>query len=153
MMAKGRGFGIAGALEVELAARLAEAAEAAGYASFWANDTPNGEGLASLAAAAKRTKKIKLGVGVIPIDRQPAALIAKRVSELGLPEDRLVLGIGSGGLTRDTVETTAQQAEELGRLTSAKVVIGALGPKMCEAAGSSSDGVLLNWLTAEYVPT
>ena len=33
----------------------------------------------------------------------------------------------------------------------APIVVGALGPNMCAVAGSSSDGVLLNWLTAEYV--
>src|SRR6185295_17205323 len=114
----GRGFGIAGALDIEVAARLAEAAEAAGYASFWANDTPGGDGLASLAAAAKRTTRIKLGVGVIPIDRSPAEQIASHVKELGLPEDRLLLGIGSGGLAKETVEQTAAAAEKLSSLTS-----------------------------------
>ena len=33
----------------------------------------------------------------------------------------------------------------------APIVVGALGPKMCAVAGGSSDGVLLNWLTAEHV--
>ena len=33
----------------------------------------------------------------------------------------------------------------------APILVGALGPNMCALAGKSSDGVLLNWLTAEYV--
>jgi alkanesulfonate monooxygenase SsuD/methylene tetrahydromethanopterin reductase-like flavin-dependent oxidoreductase (luciferase family) len=144
-----RGFGVAGALPHDVIRALAAAAEAAGYHTFWVNDT-QGDGLASLRAAAEVTSEIQLGVGVIPLDRQPADVIARRVDELGLPQQRLIVGIGSGnpqgGLAR--VQEGAATLEE--RL-EAPVVVGALGPKMCALAGKSSDGVLLNWLTAEYV--
>jgi alkanesulfonate monooxygenase SsuD/methylene tetrahydromethanopterin reductase-like flavin-dependent oxidoreductase (luciferase family) len=89
-------------------------------------------------------------VGVIPLDRQPAEVIARRVDELTLPQDRLVIGIGSGnpkgGLARvwEGATTLEDQLE-------APIVVGALGPNMCALAGGSSDGVLLNWLTAAYV--
>jgi alkanesulfonate monooxygenase SsuD/methylene tetrahydromethanopterin reductase-like flavin-dependent oxidoreductase (luciferase family) len=99
-----RGFGVAGALPHDVIRTLAAAAEAAGYHTFWVNDTPNGDGLAALRAAVEVTSQIQLGVGVIPLDRQPADVIARRVDE-----------------------------------------------NMCALAGSGSDGVLLNWLTAEYV--
>jgi alkanesulfonate monooxygenase SsuD/methylene tetrahydromethanopterin reductase-like flavin-dependent oxidoreductase (luciferase family) len=129
---------------------LASAAEAAGYHTFWVNDTPHGDGLAALSVAASVTSAIQLGVGVIPLDRQPADVIASRVDELGLPQQRLIVGIGSGnpngGLAR--VQEGASTLEE--RL-EAPIVVGALGPNMCALAGNSSDGVLLNWLTAEYV--
>jgi alkanesulfonate monooxygenase SsuD/methylene tetrahydromethanopterin reductase-like flavin-dependent oxidoreductase (luciferase family) len=145
-----RGFGVAGALPHDVIRTLAAAAEAAGYHTFWVNDTPNGDGLAGLRAAAEVTSQIQLGVGVIPLDRQPADVIARRVDELALPQERLIIGIGSGnpqgGLAR--VREGAKMLEE--RL-EAPIVIGALGPNMCTVAGSSSDGVLLNWLTAEYV--
>jgi alkanesulfonate monooxygenase SsuD/methylene tetrahydromethanopterin reductase-like flavin-dependent oxidoreductase (luciferase family) len=145
-----RGFGVAGALPHDVIRALAPAAEAAGYHTFWVNDTPHGDGLASLGAAAEVTSEILLGVGVIPLDRQPADVIARRVDELSLPQQRLIVGIGSGnpkgGLAR--VQEGAATLEE--RL-EAPIVVGALGPKMCAMAGSSSDGVLLNWLTAEYV--
>src|SRR3954468_8635780 len=145
-----RGFGVAGALPHDLIRTLASAAEASGYHTFWVNDTPNGDGLAALRAAVEVTSQIQLGVGVIPLDRQPADVIAQRVDELGLPQQRLIVGIGSGnpqgGLAR--VREGAKTLEE--RL-EAPIVVGALGPNMCALAGSSSDGVLLNWLTAEYV--
>lgn len=145
-----RGFGVAGALPLDTIRTLAPAAEAAGYQSFWVNDTPNGDGLAALRAAADATSTIHLGVGVIPLDRQPADVIARRVHELELPQERLLLGIGSGnpvgGLQR--VRDGATMLED--RL-EALVIVGALGPKMCALAGGSADGVLLNWLTAEYV--
>jgi alkanesulfonate monooxygenase SsuD/methylene tetrahydromethanopterin reductase-like flavin-dependent oxidoreductase (luciferase family) len=129
---------------------LASAAEAAGYHTFWVNDTPHGDGLAALSVAASVTSAIQLGVGVIPLDRQPADVIASRVDELGLPQQRLIVGIGSGnpngGLAR--VQEGASTLEEQ---LEAPIVVGALGPKMCTLAGNSSDGVLLNWLTPEYV--
>lgn len=151
-MSTQRGFGVAGALDKGIAAELGVAAETAGYATFWANDTPNGDGLASLAAVAARTQQIGLGVGVIPIDRVPADTIAARIRELGLPEDRLTIGIGSGGITGGAREAVRLAALALRDLTLARVVVGALGPRMCETAGSSSDGVLLNWLIPSYVP-
>jgi alkanesulfonate monooxygenase SsuD/methylene tetrahydromethanopterin reductase-like flavin-dependent oxidoreductase (luciferase family) len=145
-----RGFGVAGALPHDIIRTLAVAAEAAGYHTFWVNDTPNGDGLAALRVAAESTEAIRLGVGVIPLDRQPAEHIARRVAELELPQDRLLLGIGSGnpsgGLAR-----VRDGAAVLEALVTAPVVIGALGPRMCALAGSHADGVLLNWLTAAYV--
>ncbi len=151
-MVVSRGIGIAGAVDHPVAAEVATAAQAAGYATFWANDTPNGEGLASLAAAAAVTSSIQLGVGVIPVDRQPAGAIAQRVAELGLPQDRLIIGIGSGGLTSGARDAVREAATELRETLSARIVVGALGPRMCEVAGESSDGVLLNWLTSSYLP-
>jgi alkanesulfonate monooxygenase SsuD/methylene tetrahydromethanopterin reductase-like flavin-dependent oxidoreductase (luciferase family) len=148
-----RGFGVAGALDHAIVERLAAEAEAAGYATFWTNDTPGGDGLASLAAAVAATTSIRLGVGVIPIDRKPAESIARQIKELGLPEDRLILGIGSGGLTKGAIDAVRDAALQLRELTFAKVTIGALGPKMCELAGEAADGALLNWIIPSYVPT
>jgi alkanesulfonate monooxygenase SsuD/methylene tetrahydromethanopterin reductase-like flavin-dependent oxidoreductase (luciferase family) len=145
-----RGFGVAGALPHDVVRTLASAAEAAGYHTFWVNDTPQGDGLASLRAAAEVTSEIQLGVGVIPLDRQPADLIARRVDELGLPQQRLIVGIGSGN-PRGGLERVREGAATLEERIEAPIVVGALGPNMCAMAGRSSDGVLLNWLTAEYV--
>ena len=145
-----RGFGVAGALPLDVIRTLAPAAQAAGYQSFWVNDTPQGDGLAALHAAAEATSEIRLGVGVIPLDRQPAETIGRRVVELRLPQDRLIVGIGSGnrngGLARVKVG-----AAILERMLEAPIVVGALGPNMCGLAGSDADGVLLNWLTPDYV--
>lgn len=147
-----RGFGVAGALDHAIAARLAAEAETAGYQTFWANDTPGGDGLASLAAAAEQAERIALGVGVIPIDRVPAKTIAERVRELGLPDDRLILGIGSGALKAGARAAVEEAARELRDSLKARVVVGALGPRMCEVGGRAADGVLLNWLTPGYLP-
>lgn len=145
-----RGFGVAGALAHPIVRELARAAETAGYATFWVNDTPGGDGLAALREAATATATIRLGIGVVPLDRQPPERIAARVAELGLPTERLILGIGAGSQAGGLARVRAGAAR-LRQLTAATVVVGALGPKMCRVAGEAADGVLLNWLTADYV--
>ncbi|MFT4041318.1 MAG: LLM class flavin-dependent oxidoreductase, partial [Thermomicrobiales bacterium] len=118
-----RGFGVAGALPAEIVMLLASAAEAGGYRTFWVNDTPQGDGLAKLKAAAGVTSTIRLGVGVIPLDRQSAGVIAQRVMELGLPQDRLSLGIGSGG-QGDALQRTGEGALQLQEELSANDDLG-----------------------------
>lgn len=145
-----RGFGVAGAQPHEIVRELAPAAEAAGYRTFWVNDTPHGDGLAALRAAAEVTEAVQLGVGVIPLDRQPAETIARRVKELGLPQDRLLVGIGSGN-PKGGLQRVWDGAQALEKALQALIIVGALGPNMCALAGGGADGVLLNWLTPEYV--
>jgi alkanesulfonate monooxygenase SsuD/methylene tetrahydromethanopterin reductase-like flavin-dependent oxidoreductase (luciferase family) len=143
------GFGVAGALDHGIVAELAAAAEAAGYATFWANDVPGGEGLAALAAAAAATERIGLGVGVAPLDRQPPAALAARIAELGLPTERLVVGVGAG-MPAGGLERVRDGVAELRAMTPARIAVGALGPRMCDLAGEVADAVLLNWLTPEH---
>jgi len=144
-----RGFGVAGALPPPLVAELAGAAEAAGYRTFWVNDTPGGDGLAALAAAAAATAAIRLGVGVIPLDRQPPERIAARIEEIGLPAGRLTIGVGTGGSPGGPDRVRAGVLA-LRSTTAAAITVGALGPRMCRLAGELADGVLLNWLTPAY---
>ncbi|HYI16252.1 MAG TPA: LLM class flavin-dependent oxidoreductase, partial [Thermomicrobiales bacterium] len=126
---------------------VAREAERLGYSSFWCNDTPGNDGLAGLAAAAAVTERIKLGVGVIPLDRRPPEIIAKDLEALDVPQERLLLGIGSGGDRR--VSKVREGIEQLHELVSAPVIVGALGPKMTSVGGAVGDGVLFNWQTPE----
>ena len=127
-------------------ATIARQAETLGYTTFWANDTPHGDGLATLAVAASVTSTIRLGVGVIPLDRRNADNITASVRDLGLPIDRLTLGVGSGGVTGG-LAIVREGAMAVRESTGARVVIGALGPRMTALSGEVVDGVLLNWLT------
>lgn len=126
---------------------LARAAELAGFQSFWVNDVEGGNGLEQLARAQAATTSIRLGVGVLPVDRWSAERIHSSVERLGLDSARLLIGIGAGAYYKDALQKTGDVALALAELTSAKVFIGALGPKMCRLAGSHADGVLLNWCT------
>jgi alkanesulfonate monooxygenase SsuD/methylene tetrahydromethanopterin reductase-like flavin-dependent oxidoreductase (luciferase family) len=143
----GRGFGVAAAVSHDVIREVAREAEQLGYSSFWCNDTPGADGIAGLAAAAGVTERIKLGVGVIPLDRRPADVIARDLAALNVPQERLLLGVGSGGDRR--VSKVREGIERLHELVSAPVIVGALGPRMTGLAGAVGDGVLFNWQTPE----
>ena len=103
-----------------------------GYTSFWFNDIPHAEGLASVAAAAEVTTAIPLAVGVIPLDARPPAAISERITSLGVPRERLWLGVGSGHGPHALARVRTGVGELLG--VAAKVIVGALGPKMAAVA-------------------
>ncbi len=139
------GLGLAGAVDRSVIRSVAAMAEANGFATFWLNDTPEGDSLAGLAEAAKATSSIRLGTGVIPVDRQNATEILRRISALRLSESRLTLGIGSGR-AKDARSLVTAQVELLRRQSEAQIYLGALGPKMRSLAVEVADGVLLNML-------
>ena len=138
-------LGIAAAAGPALAARIAPAAQAAGFHTLWVNDTPAHDALALLAAAADVTDRLGLATGVLPVDRRPPVEILTAVD--GLPADRLTLGIGSGHLRAGAVDRVTDAATVLRAGTAARVVVGALGPRMRRVGATASDGVLLSWLT------
>ncbi|MDI2098468.1 LLM class flavin-dependent oxidoreductase [Ruicaihuangia caeni] len=129
----------------ELAPRL----EAAGFHTLWVNDTPAGDALASIAVAAEVTATLQLATGVIPIDRRPPLEIAASVDRLGLPLDRLTIGIGSGRVAKGALAVVGEAVAVLRDEIGVPVVVGALGPKMRELAAREADGVVLNWLTPD----
>jgi alkanesulfonate monooxygenase SsuD/methylene tetrahydromethanopterin reductase-like flavin-dependent oxidoreductase (luciferase family) len=106
------------------------------------------DGLASLAHAARETTRIDLGVGVIPLHTRGPENIAEGVRATALPLGRLLLGVGSpnpGSLARvrDGIRALRESLET-------RLVVAALGPKMCRLAGEVADGVLFNWITPEH---
>ncbi|MDQ3694853.1 MAG: LLM class flavin-dependent oxidoreductase [Chloroflexota bacterium] len=147
-----RGFGVAADVPLEMIRELAAATEAAGYRTFWVNNPANGDGLAILKAAAEVTATIRLGVGVIPLEHVPPDQILERLLAHRLPQERVTLGIGSGRRP-GAISRVRQAGEQLRAETATTVVVGALGPQMLRVAGEAADGVLLNWLTANYVVT
>lgn len=144
-----RGYGVSALVDRELIAPLAKAAERAGYDTFWVNDVPGGNGLEQLQRAQAATSQIRLGVGVLPVDRWNAREIASSVTDLRLDPERLVLGIGAGALHRGSLDATERAAAKLIAQFPVRVLIGALGPAMCRLAGSAAHGVVLNWLTPD----
>jgi alkanesulfonate monooxygenase SsuD/methylene tetrahydromethanopterin reductase-like flavin-dependent oxidoreductase (luciferase family) len=126
----------------------AKEAEALGYSSFWVNHPGSFDGLAALAHAAGETKRIALGIGVIPLHTRGPEEIVKGVRATALPLERLLLGVGSPNpkslsRVRDGLAVLKSQLKT-------RVIVAALGPKMCRLAGEIADGVLFNWLTAEH---
>src|SRR5262245_19633898 len=140
----GRGFGITAAVSHDVVRGLAPAVEGLGYRSVWVNAMPKAGGLASLAVTADGTSEIDLGVGVVPLDRRPAATIVEQAS--GLPSERLIVGVGSG-TTKRALDLVRAGVGELRASMDTRVVVGALGPKMAVLGGEVAHGVLFNWMT------
>lgn len=143
-----QGFALFAGTASEIVSASAREAEAVGYSSFWVNHPGATDGLASLAVAAKATQRIQLGIGVIPLHTRGPESIADGVRAHALPLGRLLLGIGSPN-PASLARVRAGIAELRSRLQT-RLVVAALGPKMCHLAGEVADGVLLNWVTPEY---
>lgn len=142
-------IGIAASIGPELVASLAPEVEAAGFHALWVNDTPGGDALAVLGAAARVTAHLTLATGVLPMDRRPPAQIAEKLEAHSLPEDRLILGVGSGLTSTGALRLVRDSVAALRGASTARIVVGALGPKMRRLAVEAADGVLLTWLTPE----
>ncbi|MFV0319973.1 MAG: LLM class flavin-dependent oxidoreductase [Microbacterium sp.] len=138
-------LGIAGALGPDAIARLAPTVEAAGFHALWVNDTPGADSLAALAAAARTTTTLTLATGVVPVDRRSTSEIAAQARDV--PQGRLVLGIGSGQSRTGALARVRAAIAELREHTSARILVGALGPKMRALAARDAGGPLLSWLT------
>jgi len=139
-------LGVAGSLGPEAIALIAATAERAGFDALWVNDTPDGDALAALAAAARTTERLRLATGVIPVDRRPAAAIAEEVASLALPRERLMLGIGSGQARQGALSRVREAVDVLHGAGIDRVVVGALGPRMRHLGAERAEGVLLNWV-------
>jgi alkanesulfonate monooxygenase SsuD/methylene tetrahydromethanopterin reductase-like flavin-dependent oxidoreductase (luciferase family) len=143
-----QGFALFAGIPTDVIQATAREAEALGYSSFWVNHPGPVDGLAALGAAARETRRIALGIGVIPLNTRGPASIVEGVRANALPLPRLLLGVGSpnpGALRR--VRTGVGELR-VGLQTS--IIVAALGPKMCELAGEVADGVLFNFVTPEH---
>src|SRR5262249_54574704 len=119
-----------------------------GFGSFWVNHPGPTDGLAALALGARETRRIDLGVGVVPLHTRGPESIADGVRATGLPVDRLLLGVGSPN--PGALKPVREGVAALRSAVSARLIVAALGPQMCRLAGEVADGVLFNWLTPEY---
>ncbi len=145
-----RGFGVAAGLDPGVATPLAARCGELGYSSMWSNDHPGANGLDTLAAFAEGTESLELGVAVMALDRHEPAEINERIESLGLDRGRLWIGVGAGFDKRPL--TTMREALPVLReaIPGVRLVLAAMGPKMCALAGSGFDGAFLNWMTPEF---
>ncbi|MFN2483806.1 MAG: LLM class flavin-dependent oxidoreductase [Candidatus Limnocylindria bacterium] len=130
--------------------RLAARIEELGYEELWSNDTSAGSGLSTLAPCAPSTQRLVLAVGVIGLSSRDPDSIAAEAVRLGLPLDRLVVGIGSG--SSSSTELVRRGGQVVRRtLPGVPVAVAAVGPRMCRLAGEIADIVLLNWATPDRI--
>lgn len=145
-----RGFGVAAGLEAEVATPLAARCEELGYSSMWSNDHPGANGLETLSDFAEGTGALELGVAVMALDRHDAAEINQGIESLGLDRDRLWLGVGAGFSKRPLTRMREALPQLREAIPGVRLVLAAMGPKMCALAGSGYDGAFLNWMTPEF---
>lgn len=142
------GFALFAATPPDVIKATAREAEALGYRSFWVNHPGKTDGLGALAVAAAETRQIELGVGVIPLHTRGPESIVEGVRGHKLPLPRLLLGVGSPN--PNSLQRVRDGVAALRRELQTRVIVAALGPKMCHLAGEVADGVLLNWVTPEH---
>ena len=145
-----RGFGIAAGLDPEVAAPLAARCEELGYRSIWSNDHPGALGLETLAVFAEAAPELELGVAVMALDRHSPSEIAGHLDRLELDRDRLWLGVGAGFSKRPLTAMADALPEVRQALPGVRLVLAAMGPKMCRLAGSDYDGAFFNWMTPDF---
>ena len=147
---KPRGFGVAAGLEPGVARPLAERCAELGYSSMWSNDHPMASGLETAAEFARAAPGLDVGVAVLALDRHTPADVASKLAEVGIDPGRLWLGIGAGftkrplGVVREGLEAMRAALPD-----GTRIVVAAMGPKMCALAGAEADGAFLNWMTPE----
>lgn len=143
-----KGFAVFAGVSPEIIRASAREAEALGYRSFWVNHPGPVDGLGSLAHGAADTRRLDLGVGVIPLHTRGPESIVEGVRQHALAPERLLLGVGSPN--PEALQRVRDGVAVLRAKLSTRIIVAALGPKMCHLAGEVADGVLFNWLTPEY---
>jgi alkanesulfonate monooxygenase SsuD/methylene tetrahydromethanopterin reductase-like flavin-dependent oxidoreductase (luciferase family) len=143
-------LGVAAGLDPEVARPLAARCAELGYDSMWSNDHPGAKGLETLAEFAAAAPDLDLGVAVIALDRTPPERIAADLGRLDLDPTRLWLGVGAGFSEKPLTRMRESLPELRERLPGVRLVLAAMGPKMCALAGASYDGAFFNWMTPEF---
>jgi alkanesulfonate monooxygenase SsuD/methylene tetrahydromethanopterin reductase-like flavin-dependent oxidoreductase (luciferase family) len=145
-----RGFGVAAGLPSEVAQPLAGRCAELGYDSMWSNDHPGAKGLETLSEFAAAAPALDLGVAVIALDRTPPETIAADIERIGLDPARLWLGVGAGFSKKPLTKMRESLPELREKLPGIRLVLAAMGPKMCALAGAEFDGVFFNWMTPGF---
>jgi alkanesulfonate monooxygenase SsuD/methylene tetrahydromethanopterin reductase-like flavin-dependent oxidoreductase (luciferase family) len=149
-MREPRGFGVAAGLDSDVARPLAARCAELGYDSLWSNDHPGAKGLETLAEFATAAPEVDLGVAVIALDRTPPQEIAADIERVGVDPAKLWLGVGAGFSKKPLTRMRESLPDLRVQLPGVRLVLAAMGPKMCAFAGEAWDGVFFNWMTPEF---
>ncbi len=141
---------MAAGLDPEIARPLAEHCAQLGYGSMWSNDHPGAKGLETLAEFGSAAPGLDLGVAEIARDRTAQETIAADIARLGLDPSRLWLGVGAGFAEKPLTRMRESLPELREKLPGVRLVLAAMGPKMCALAGAEFDGVFFNWMTPDF---
>jgi alkanesulfonate monooxygenase SsuD/methylene tetrahydromethanopterin reductase-like flavin-dependent oxidoreductase (luciferase family) len=84
------------------------------------------------------------------LDRHSPDQIAGHVERLGLARERLWLGVGAGFSERPLSTMREAIVDLREALPGVRLVLAAMGPKMCALAGREYDGAFFNWMTPAF---
>lgn len=146
----GRGFGVAAGLDPAVARPLASRCAEIGYGSLWSNDHPGALGLETLAVFAEAAPGLDLGVAVMALDRHSPTDIAGHIDRTGLDRERLWIGVGAGFSEKPLTVMRQASVGLREALPGVRLVLAAMGPKMCALAGREYDGAFFNWMTPAF---
>ena len=91
------GFAFGTGISIAEIVEVAQAAEAQGYESFWLTEGGGKDSISQLAFVAAKTRRIKLGTGILTIfSRTPAMIVQTAAGMDDLSSGRFILGLGTG---------------------------------------------------------
>jgi alkanesulfonate monooxygenase SsuD/methylene tetrahydromethanopterin reductase-like flavin-dependent oxidoreductase (luciferase family) len=141
---------VAAGLDPRVAHPLAERCAELAYGSMWSNDHPGAKGLETLAEFGAAAPAVDLGVAVIALDRTPPETIVADIERLDLDPARLWLGVGAGFSEKPLTRMRESLPDLREKLPGVRLILAAMGPKMCALAGAEFDGVFFNWMTPAF---
>jgi alkanesulfonate monooxygenase SsuD/methylene tetrahydromethanopterin reductase-like flavin-dependent oxidoreductase (luciferase family) len=153
---------------LEALAALAPRAEARGYHGLWRAEGVAWDAFTVCALWAERSTRLALATGIVSaVTREPGALARAAITVQELSRGRFRLGLGVGNNPEVPQPTSPLRAMEQvagavrghwrDRLVpdatqpAPPIWFAALRPKMIELAARVADGVVLNWVTQDYV--
>ncbi|MEU7145858.1 LLM class flavin-dependent oxidoreductase [Nocardia sp. NPDC046473] len=137
-----------------------------GYTDVWTGEGGVIDAFTPLAAAAAWQPRLRVGVGVVPAQTRGPGVLAQTAAGLAeFAAGGVVLGVGSSvpehvttlngiplGAPLETVGRTVDAVRPLLAECGAKMIVGALRPRMLRLAYEKADGAILNLLTDDDVP-
>ena len=131
---------------------LAAQAKTLGYQSMWTNASLDYDPVV-LCAAWHASSGLRTGISVVPITRNPAAVLALAARTAHqLTGGSFTLGVGAGSVTEKPIAAVRAYVRDIKKAApDVPLLIGALGPQMLRLAGKEAEGAALNWCTPEQV--
>lgn len=131
---------------------LAPLARQLGYESLWTNASLDYDPVA-LCVAWHAASGLATGISVVPIARNPAAVLALEARTAHeLTGGTFTLGVGAGSITEKPIAAVREYLGDVRKVaTNVPIIVGALGPQMLRLAGRHAQGAALNWCTPEQV--
>lgn len=148
MTAGAWGIGVDSRIGAEQVVAMARLAEELSYSSFWFNVIgAEPDPLLLLAKVLGGTRRIEVGVGVVPLHLFPPEEVAERLRRNNIDAQRAILGLGSGAAQERPlrlVRTGLQMARSVS--PQLRLAVGGSGTRMLELGATHADALVLSMM-------